>query len=108
MPLIQTIGNPRIVQDVPALFDTRASPLIAHKETLQKLPKTYILTCEHDVLRDDGTMYAKRLEEAGVDVTHDHYEDGFHGCMLFASWPTYFSAGARTRDGYIKWLSENL
>ncbi|XP_073531009.1 neutral cholesterol ester hydrolase 1 [Phyllobates terribilis] len=108
MPLIQTIGNPRIVQEVPALFDTRASPLIAHKETLQKLPKTYILTCEHDVLRDDGTMYAKRLEEAGVDVTHDHYEDGFHGCMLFATWPTYFSAGARTRDGYIKWLSENL
>ncbi|XP_075717738.1 neutral cholesterol ester hydrolase 1 [Rhinoderma darwinii] len=107
-PLIQNIGAPTIVQEVPALFDIRASPLIAHKETLQKLPKTYILTCEHDVLRDDGTMYLKRLEEAGVDVTHDHYEDGFHGCMLFASWPTYFSAGARTRDGYVKWLIENL
>ncbi|XP_040284178.1 neutral cholesterol ester hydrolase 1 [Bufo bufo] len=107
-PLIQNTGNPHIVQEVPALFDTRASPLIAQKETLQKLPKTYILTCEHDVLRDDGTLYAKRLEEAGVDVTHDHYEDGFHGCMIFATWPTYFTAGARTRDGYVKWLKENL
>ncbi|XP_075058241.1 neutral cholesterol ester hydrolase 1 [Mixophyes fleayi] len=107
-PVIQRVGNPSIVREVPALLDIRASPLIAHKDILQKLPKTYILTCEHDVLRDDGTMYVKRLEEAGVDVTHDHYEDGFHGCMLFATWPTYFSAGARTRDGYVKWLTENL
>ncbi|XP_071998891.1 neutral cholesterol ester hydrolase 1 [Engystomops pustulosus] len=107
-PLMQDLGSPRIVQEVPGLFDPRVSPLIALKETLQKVPKTYMLTCEHDVLRDDGTMYVKRLEEAGVDVTHDHYEDCFHGCMLFASWPTYFSAGAKTRDGYIKWLRENL
>ncbi|XP_056421180.1 neutral cholesterol ester hydrolase 1 [Hyla sarda] len=107
-PLLQNIGNPSVAQEIPALFDPRASPLIAHKETLQELPKTYILTCEHDVLRDDGMLYVKRLEEAGVDVTHDHYEDCFHGCMLFATWPTYFSAGARTRDGYIKWLRDNL
>lgn len=107
-PIFQTAGSPSVVHNVPALLDIRASPLIAHKETLQRLPKTYVLTCEHDVLRDDGTMYAKRLEEAGVDVTHDHYEDGFHGCMLFASWPTYFSAGARAREGYVKWLRENL
>eukprot|EP00079_Xenopus_tropicalis_P035569 XP_017949340.1 PREDICTED: neutral cholesterol ester hydrolase 1 isoform X1 [Xenopus tropicalis] len=107
-PVLQSHGTHKIISEVPALLDLRASPLIAKKESLQLLPKTYILTCEHDVLRDDGTMYAKRLEEAGVDVTHDHYEDGFHGCMLFASWPTYFSVGARTRDGYVKWLAENL
>ncbi|OCT78614.1 hypothetical protein XELAEV_18029702mg [Xenopus laevis] len=107
-PVLQSQGTDKIISEVPALLDLRASPLIAKKESLQLLPKTYILTCEHDVLRDDGTMYAKRLEEAGVDVTHDHYEDGFHGCMLFATWPTYFSVGARTRDGYVKWLNENL
>ncbi|OCT80762.1 neutral cholesterol ester hydrolase 1 [Xenopus laevis] len=107
-PVLQSRGTHKIISEVPALLDLRASPLIAKKVSLQLLPKTYILTCEHDVLRDDGTMYAKRLEEAGVDVTHDHYEDGFHGCMLFATWPTYFSVGARTRDGYVKWLNENL
>ncbi|KAM5164850.1 neutral cholesterol ester hydrolase 1 [Mantella aurantiaca] len=107
-PVFQTEGSPIVLRHVPALLDIRVSPLIADKETLQQLPKTYVLTCEHDVLRDDGTMYAKRLEEAGIDVTHDHYEDGFHGCVLFASWPTYFSAGARAKDGYIKWLRNNL
>ncbi|XP_053316556.1 neutral cholesterol ester hydrolase 1 [Spea bombifrons] len=107
-PVLQSTGTPNIIQAIPALLDIRASPLIAQKETLQLLPKTYILTCEHDVLRDDGSMYARRLQEAGIDVTHDHYEDGFHGCMIFATWPTYFSIGARTRDAYIKWLNENL
>uniref|UniRef100_A0A8C5QQI7 Neutral cholesterol ester hydrolase 1 n=1 Tax=Leptobrachium leishanense TaxID=445787 RepID=A0A8C5QQI7_9ANUR len=107
-PVVQSIGNPSLVQKFPALLDARASPLIAPKKNLQLLPKTYIQTCEHDGVRDDGIMYAKRLQEAGIDVTHDHYDDGFHGCMIFTVWPIYFSVGARARDGYIKWLKENL
>ncbi|XP_069474834.1 neutral cholesterol ester hydrolase 1 [Ambystoma mexicanum] len=107
-PVMQSMGTPHILQKIPALLDVRASPLAAAKETLQLLPKTYVLTCEYDVLRDDGIMYVKRLEEAGVEVEHDHYDDGFHGCMIFATWPTYFCVGIRTRDNYIKWLDENL
>ncbi|XP_051839143.1 neutral cholesterol ester hydrolase 1 [Antechinus flavipes] len=107
-PVMQTVGNPRIVQELPQLLDVRSAPLIADQEVLRNLPKTYILTCEHDVLRDDGIMYVKRLESAGVDVTHDHFEDAFHGCMIFTSWPTNFSVGVRTRDSYIKWLKQNL
>ena len=105
---MQTTGNARIVQEIPQLLDAAASPLIAEQEVLEALPKTYILTCEHDVLRDDGIMYAKRLESAGVNVTLDHFEDGFHGCMIFTSWPTNFSVGIRTRNSYIKWLDQNL
>ncbi|ELK29954.1 Neutral cholesterol ester hydrolase 1 [Myotis davidii] len=107
-PVVQATGNTRIVQEIPQLLDARAAPLIADQEVLQHLPKTYILTCEHDVLRDDGIMYAKRLESAGVEVTLDHFEDGFHGCMIFTSWPTNFSVGIRTRNSYIKWLDKNL
>lgn len=107
-PVMQSTGTPHIAQEIPALLDVRASPLAAPMETLQLMPKTYILTCEHDVLRDDGIMYLKRLQEAGVEVAHDHYDDGFHGCMIFATWPTYFSVGVRTRDNYIKWLEKNL
>lgn len=107
-PVLQTTGDARIVKEIPQLLDAAASPLIAEQEVLQALPKTYILTCEHDVLRDDGIMYAKRLESAGVNVTLDHFEDGFHGCMIFTSWPTNFSVGIRTRDSYFKWLDQNL
>ncbi|XP_036902405.1 neutral cholesterol ester hydrolase 1 isoform X1 [Sturnira hondurensis] len=107
-PVVQTTGNARIVREIPQLLDVRSSPLIADREVLQHLPKTYILTCEHDVLRDDGIMYAKRLESAGVEVTLDHFEDAFHGCMIFTSWPTNFSVGIRTRKSYITWLDQNL
>ncbi|XP_014722333.1 neutral cholesterol ester hydrolase 1 [Equus asinus] len=107
-PVVQTTGNARIIQEIPQLLDARSAPLIADQKVLQHLPKTYILTCEHDVLRDDGLMYAKRLESAGVEVTLDHFEDGFHGCMIFTSWPTNFSVGIRTRNSYIKWLDQNL
>ncbi|XP_053166392.1 neutral cholesterol ester hydrolase 1 isoform X2 [Hemicordylus capensis] len=107
-PVIPTLGKAEIVQEIPALLDVRAAPLLAEKGVLHLQPKTYILTCEIDVLRDDGLMYAKRLEKAGVEVTVDHFEDCFHGCMIFTIWPTSFSAGLRTRDSYIKWLDENL
>ncbi|XP_075806534.1 neutral cholesterol ester hydrolase 1 [Microtus pennsylvanicus] len=107
-PVVQATGDARITQEIPQLLDASSSPLIAEQEVLQRLPKTYILTCEHDVLRDDGIMYAKRLESAGVNVTLDHFEDGFHGCMIFTSWPTNFSVGIRTRNSYIKWLDQNL
>uniref|UniRef100_A0A8C6YAL1 Neutral cholesterol ester hydrolase 1 n=1 Tax=Naja naja TaxID=35670 RepID=A0A8C6YAL1_NAJNA len=103
-----TTGKPEIIQNIPALLDARAGPLLADKELLRLQPKTYIMTCEIDILRDDGLMYAKRLEKAGVEVTIDHFEDCFHGCMLFTVWPLNFSAGFHTRDSYLKWLNENL
>ncbi|NXX88994.1 NCEH1 hydrolase, partial [Centropus bengalensis] len=107
-PVIQTTGKAEIIQEIPALLDVRAGPLLAENETLQLQPKTYILTCENDVLRDDGVMYAKRLQNAGVEVTLDHFDDCFHGCMIFTVWPTDFSAGIQTRNSYIKWLDESL
>uniref|UniRef100_A0A8C4XN92 Neutral cholesterol ester hydrolase 1 n=1 Tax=Falco tinnunculus TaxID=100819 RepID=A0A8C4XN92_FALTI len=55
-PVIQTTGKAEIVQEIPALLDVRAVPLLAENETLQLQPKTYILTCENDVLRDDGAF----------------------------------------------------
>ncbi|KAL7990995.1 hypothetical protein Chor_014425 [Crotalus horridus] len=107
-PVIHTVGKSEIIQNIPALLDVHAVPLLAEKELLRLQPKSYIMTCEIDILRDDGLMYAKRLEKAGVDVTIDHFEDCFHGCMLFTIWPLNFSAGLHTRDSYFKWLNENL
>lgn len=108
MPVVQPRGTPRILEEVPALLDPRASPLLAERDVLAQVPQAYILTCEHDVLRDDGLMYGQRLQEAGVTVTHDHYEGGFHGCISFAFWPMYSSVGIQSMQNYIAWLDQNL
>ncbi|XP_055502245.1 neutral cholesterol ester hydrolase 1-like [Leucoraja erinacea] len=107
-PVVQIMGNPQVIKELPALLDSRAAPLIADKKILQLLPRAYILTCELDILRDDGIMYAKRLEDAGIEVTLDHYEDGFHGAMIFALPPTNFDVGNKIMNNYINWLDKNL
>lgn len=40
----------------------------ARARDLSVLPPTFILTAEHDPLREDGAAFAQRLEEAGVPV----------------------------------------
>ena len=90
------------------LLDSRLSPLAVNDSQLQNLPLTYILTCQHDILRDDGLMYVSRLRNAGVKVSHDHMEDGIHGALSFMTWPVYLQLGIRVKDKYINWLEENL
>ena len=61
----------------PTLLNPYFCPLLAQK--LDKLPPTFMITAEYDVLRDEGFMYAKRLAQAGVMVEHKHFENSFHG-----------------------------
>ncbi|XP_061734204.1 arylacetamide deacetylase isoform X2 [Nerophis ophidion] len=95
-------------QPSPSLADPRASPLLVPDSALRSLPKAYILTCEYDVLRDDGIMYVTRLRAAGVAVTHQHYQAGFHGALMFTVWPADFLLARRMTDDYVRWLKENL
>jgi acetyl esterase len=44
-----------------------------------------VITAEYDPLRDEGIAYAERLQEAGVQVTHRHYEDMFHDFFSFVN-----------------------
>nr|XP_019943559.1 PREDICTED: arylacetamide deacetylase-like [Paralichthys olivaceus] len=108
--VVQGVGGEATGMDGPSrsLADPRASPLLVPDTALHSLPKAYIMTCEYDVLRDDGIMYVTRLRAAGVEVSHEHYDTGFHGALMFTVWPTDFLIARRMTDNYIKWLKENL
>ena len=60
--------------------DWRASPLRA--ADLSGVAPAFVLTAGHDPLCDEGTAYARRLEEWGVAVQHRHIEDQIHGFLM--------------------------
>jgi acetyl esterase/lipase len=59
-----------------------ASPLRASTEQLADLPKALVITGEADVLRDEGEAYARKLRQAGVDVTATRYEGIIHDFVM--------------------------
>lgn len=70
------------------------SPLLADDAALSAVPPAFVLTCEYDVLRDDGIFYSRRLERLGVPVTWHNVPDGFHGIINFYNkgWLSFASA----------------
>ncbi|XP_070609551.1 arylacetamide deacetylase-like [Erythrolamprus reginae] len=92
----------------PGLLDPRLAPLLVEDIKLRGLPLTYVLTCQYDVLRDDGLMYVSRLREAGVQVAHEHVNNGVHGVLSFITGPLAVNMGHRIANNYIEWLNKNL
>jgi acetyl esterase len=55
-----------------------ASPLGASLERLKGLAPAVIQTAEMDVLRDEGEAYARKLDQAGIEVTSTRYNGLIH------------------------------
>ncbi|XP_063001235.1 arylacetamide deacetylase-like 4 [Elgaria multicarinata webbii] len=89
-----------------AVAETTLSPLLAEDAVLQQQPDTFILTCEFDVLRDDGLLYRKRLEDNGVRVSWCHLKDGFYGVLLhFNRWFLNFTFAQRGVDSVANYIN---
>uniref|UniRef100_A0A674G952 Alpha/beta hydrolase fold-3 domain-containing protein n=1 Tax=Taeniopygia guttata TaxID=59729 RepID=A0A674G952_TAEGU len=82
-PPLPALFSPQVHQEVQELFEPRVSPLLAEDAVVCGVPDTCIVTCEHDVLRDEGLLYKKRLEDNNVRVTWHHVEKGFHSALGF-------------------------
>ena len=66
------------------VLDVRLNPMLVQDRDLHDVPDAYIITGQHDVLRDEALMYGHRLQEHGINVEMQHYRHGFHGFFLFA------------------------
>ena len=65
------------VPDPAQRREAYASPLFA--DDLSGLPAAVVLTCEYDLLRDEGIAFADRLRAAGSNVTHVDIRGHVHG-----------------------------
>jgi len=63
--------------DVAARMHPDASPL--RSGLFYDLPPAVIITAEHDVLRDEGELYATYLVKGGVPVLHQRFDGQMHG-----------------------------
>jgi acetyl esterase len=63
--------------DPEARLHPDASPL--RSANFAGLPPAVILTAEHDVLRDEGELFATRLVKAGVPVRYQRFAGQMHG-----------------------------
>jgi acetyl esterase len=73
----------RYAPDPAARVNPYASPLRA--TDLSGLPPAYVVTAEHDPLRDEGFDYADRLRAARVAVEHRHFGSQIHGFFSYAA-----------------------
>ena len=86
------------------LFKPEISPLLASREDLVGLPKTYLLTLEWDALKDEALIFGERLKEAGVNTHVAFYQDAFHSMAASLG---YIKSREMLED-LLKYLEVNL
>jgi acetyl esterase len=84
-----------------------ASPLQATTEQLKGLPPALVIVDENDILRDEGEAYARKLIQAGVDVTAVRVLATFHDFAMLNALAETPAARAAIELAFQK-LSEAL
>lgn len=75
------------------------SPGLVPDPVVAALPPTHLVTCEFDPLTPECLRFLDRLREAGVEVTHDHFDDLPHEFISMTGVSASASAaGERTID----------
>lgn len=105
VPFVPGRFSEDLFKEFERVFEPTFSPLLTEDAVLRRFPETFLLTCEYDILRDEGWLYKKRLEDNGVSVTWHHLEDGFHGITLLIGFgPMEFPGTRRGLKSIIQFL----
>ena len=101
-------GDDTVYSEIEStLLNPDLAPLM--RLNLTGLPQAYVLTAQHDLLRDEGVVYAQRLEGAGVQVTWKHYVNGVHGIFsMFAEPGLSIEAGRECMKDFIGYAKKEL
>ena len=88
-------------QYLPEGDTTSASPLA--DGDLAGIPRTLVLTCSLDVLRDEGRAYAATLADGGVEVSEIRLPGMIHGFLWMSA---VFPQVGETLDQIAAWLAK--
>ncbi|PKK24115.1 arylacetamide deacetylase-like 4 [Columba livia] len=106
VPQKPTSFKPEVHEAIKEILAGTFSPLLAEDSIICQMPESYIVTCEFDVLRDDGLLYKKRLEDNGVKVTWYHSESGFHGIVSFFGYGIFsFLSAKKIMDNTVNFIN---
>ncbi|CAF0983426.1 unnamed protein product [Rotaria sp. Silwood1] len=83
-------GNKNLVNNLKFLLSPLMSPLLVSDQQLIQLPKILLFTTEFDILRDEGFIFASRLNSLNKTIYHHHFSNAFHGAHVFLYGPLRF------------------
>lgn len=108
LPLANVTGDLDLANQVKKrVLDPYFMPLMS--KDLNSTTDAYIVTAQHDVVRDDGILYAARLQSiSNVRVKHQHYAEGFHHFFHYSEGPLRLELAHRALYNLIHYLKANV
>jgi acetyl esterase len=89
-------------------YTAQRPEVIAHPDfallrggAFEGLPAAWVATLGHDPLRDEGDELARRMQQAGIAVTHRHYPGAIHACIHFTA---ISPVGGQLMEELAQWL----
>jgi len=89
-------------EKIKQILDWKMSPLLQEDQILSKLPKTLLMVCGYDQLRDEGLIFADLLEVHGVNLTLQYLPHSLHAVLNFGSLPLIFPYHGKETKKFIE------
>uniref|UniRef100_A0AC35UFN9 Abhydrolase_3 domain-containing protein n=1 Tax=Rhabditophanes sp. KR3021 TaxID=114890 RepID=A0AC35UFN9_9BILA len=83
--IARPVDNELVEVFKPFLYDPEIFPIMEKDEILRKCPRTWIVTADFDMVRDEGIFYHKKLQKLGVNSQWTHYKGTSHGFLSLPS-----------------------